>query len=183
MDHGKPGSDMRIDAAMGAGSVVCMMQMVEEEVGGASDLHVETSEVLPPDGGAQQQLERELEEARLKCAGEQRGKRSTPREEVTATVARVVQTRCPQQGLTVATVCATGRLRWRAMCSSKLQSQQSAFCFAAGHDSIWNIFLDLRAKQALAGKVTQEVEERRARQQSRADMDRSGGSRPATSAN
>ena len=74
VDHDKPNGDMRIDAAVGAGFVVCRMQMVEEEVGGASDLRVETSQTsgaLPPGGGAQQQLERELEKARLACAWQQ----------------------------------------------------------------------------------------------------------------
>ena len=50
MDHGKPDSDMRIDAAVGAGSVVCRMQMEEEGVGAAPDLRAETTEVLPPRG-------------------------------------------------------------------------------------------------------------------------------------
>ena len=59
----------------------------------------------------------------------------------------------------------------------------TVMCSGFVADSLWNIILDLRAKQALVGKATQEVEEQRARQQSLADMDRSSSSRPATSAN
>ena len=52
---------MRIDAAVWAGSVVCRMPMVQEEVNVMPNLCAETSGVLPPDGGVQQQLKRELE--------------------------------------------------------------------------------------------------------------------------
>ena len=68
MDHGKPDSDMCMDAAMGADPVVCRMQMVEDEVSVVPDPWAETTGVLPPDGGVQQ-LEGELEEARLKHSG------------------------------------------------------------------------------------------------------------------
>ena len=62
---------LKYAAAVGAGSVVCRMQMVEEEVDVAPNLRAETSEVLLPDGGAQSQMERELEGARLKYARQQ----------------------------------------------------------------------------------------------------------------
>ena len=58
------GNDMRMDAAMEAGSMVCRMQAVEE-IDEVPDLRAGTAGVLPPDGGVQQRLEAELESARL----------------------------------------------------------------------------------------------------------------------
>jgi hypothetical protein len=60
--------DMRMDAAGGAESMVGGMQTVEEaideEVGFRGSAGIG---VLPPDGGVQQRLEKELESARLFC--------------------------------------------------------------------------------------------------------------------
>ena len=65
-DRTESTDDMRMGAADGAESVVGRMQAVEEVIDEEADYQGSAgAEVLPPDGGVQQRLEKELESARL----------------------------------------------------------------------------------------------------------------------
>ena len=67
-DRTESTDDVRMDAADGADSVVGRMQAVEEVLDEVDRQGSADAGVLPPDGGVQQRLERELESARLEYA-------------------------------------------------------------------------------------------------------------------
>lgn len=117
------GNDMRIDAAMGRGCMVCRMQAVEEEITKCPIYVLRLLEFCYWMEGCSSGWERSWKMPGWNMPGSSCGRKTIPWRIVRVKATRVVQMRRPRRRPTIATMCATCRLGRRVMYGGRRQLQ------------------------------------------------------------